>query len=132
MAEVGFRYIEGAQRSHQSARSVTIRYFLKSSVGDVEGDDEVGLKDVLAAIASDALRAYVRESFEQLRQFIEEAKEQGLNASVLDFYLKLDLCSGWIVTVRGLAAEPLTFGSINEFQSYLIENYGIADVRGYD
>ncbi|NKL39160.1 hypothetical protein GFL49_36860 [Rhizobium leguminosarum bv. viciae] len=65
MSAVGFRCISETRKSPTEPLRFKVRYFANSSLGNIEGDDEIGLKDVLGVLAYDALRDAVKQMFEE-------------------------------------------------------------------
>ncbi len=128
MSAIGFRSVRVSAPGQKPVFQV--QYFTKTSSGD--DFESSSIEEVVARLAHDAQKEYIRQAFYELQELIEKAFLAGLRTRRVDIRIEFDLFSGYCIFVDGLVPrrDNFPFDSVSDFSRYVVGQFGLEPVQG--
>ncbi|AUW43879.1 hypothetical protein CUJ84_Chr003544 [Rhizobium leguminosarum] len=128
MSGIGFRSVRANATGQEPVFRVI--YFTKTSSGnDLESPN---LEEIVARLALDAQKEYIRQAFNELQELIEKAFVAGLESRQVEILIEFDLFLGYTIYADGLVArrKQVPFDSVSAVGRYVVHQFKLEPIQG--
>jgi hypothetical protein len=122
MSAIGFEAVAISRRDDGSYPPYKIRYFVRLPDGtEFVGDDEQGLKNLIARIHHYQIREDAQNVFVEIQEILSAAFNEGLEPNAVTIELEADVLFGWLIIATGIEKnQSMLFSSLEDFKTEIM------------